>query len=848
MNARLAYSRARPIRVAYLVEDGEHANLTLDAIFAFSFGHWGGRFSLVVPCEARRPKETYENWLEKFDPDVIYSYVDLESDLIERIHETFYPSFLVRHQIYGRQKITARTLRPQLPIDPLAISTLIPLAAGPVRFEPAQPTRVVDTMGSADDDQFIQDSFGSWLHSVGSSFPAFLREFGHILAVVRDGELQPLRAYIRPPDETVNSTVALLQAMCEGRTSTVSSLSAMSVPRLEISDSNWSQGFNIVVGDSFAERIIYWNGRSHFPKWRDASCVDLRIPSALLNDADFLLNLGQFLTRRNSVSQVSGPPHVIIRSSTVPNDQLEKLANVVRGLQIVRIQRFNSVDACVPTTEQLKHSTFVGMEGPFRKASSLWSETPFEGNEIRISPPAPEHMRFVPISLQSPYQGTWAVDLQIEREVNYSQLYDVQESWNLPRRLRLTSSFVNGYEIQSSRGQFMRPRVSAGGFLTLFANSGSKFPVVHQPTDQDAFVRALESGRDWNPFRGGPGEQRTRQLCQGVSRSENGRYFWGVLQMFPNLNEANGFLLHQFWRQQFDRLGAYSTVSDARLGIVERTLKKRFGHNIINLRDHDELYRVTKIVLQEAEQYRTTVPYMSWIELEEAFKEFQDQYWRENPPAGDIDEGEWRLRELKSFDQEVRALCQIGVLHQGFEHKCMKCLHRSWVAIDHVKREISCDVCGTAEAAPISRPWEIRLNEFVREALRKHGILPVFWALSKLRTLRGESFFFEGPLDIFIHQPRWEASGPDTDLDLIVVSDGRVSMCEVKQSARQLRKARNFSDTIRLLRPDVGIIAVMEPASPEIHQMFNRFTEELRGADIEAVLLTFEETDLGYHI
>jgi hypothetical protein len=848
MAPRLAYSRARPVRIAYLVEDGEHANLTLDAIFARSFGHWGGRFSLIVPCESRRPMPSYAAWMEAFDPDVIYSYVDLDKDVVEQLHEKIYPSFLVRHRIYGQQKITARTLRPDLPIYPLTIGTLIPLAAGPMRFEPAQPTRVVDTMGSADDDHFIQDSFGSWLQSMGSSFPAYLREFGHILAVVADNELQPRGAYIRSPDETVNSRVSLLRALYEGRTSTVSSLSAMSAPRFEIEQSTWSEGFNIVVGDSFVDRVVYWNARSLFPKWRDGSWVDLRIPEALIDDPDFLVNLGLFLSRQNRVSQGSGPPIVFIRSCSVPNDRLQTFADAIRGFQVPRIQRFESADACAPISEQLSQMRFASVESPLQQASNVWSETSFEADEIRINPQSPEHLRFAPISLQSPYEGTWAVDLQIERQINYSRYQGERQSWTLPRRLRMTSSFAKDYEIQGPRGQFMKARVSKGGFLTLFTNSGSRLPSVHQPTDQQVFARALMSGRDWNSFQGGPSVEPVNQLCKDVSRSENGRYFWGVLQMFPSLGAANGFLLHEFWRRQFDRLGASSAASDSRVEIVERTIKKRFGHSIINLRDQDELNRVTKIVLQEAEHYRTTVPNMSWLDLERAFREFQDETWRENPAEEGIDEAEWRSLELERFNREVRDLCQIGVLHQGFEHKCERCLHRSWVAIDQVKREITCEICGTAEAAPIGRPWEIRLNEFVREALRKHGILPAFWALSRLWSTGRTGFFFEGPLDIYINQYREEAGGPDTDIDLTVVSDGRVSMCEVKQSARQLRKARDFADTIRHLRPDVGIIAVMEPESPEILDMFARFSEGLRGTGIGVSLLTLSAGDFGDHI
>ena len=44
------WAQARPLRVAFLVENKDHGRMTLDGISADSYCRWGGRFSLVVPC------------------------------------------------------------------------------------------------------------------------------------------------------------------------------------------------------------------------------------------------------------------------------------------------------------------------------------------------------------------------------------------------------------------------------------------------------------------------------------------------------------------------------------------------------------------------------------------------------------------------------------------------------------------------------------------------------------------------------------------------------------------------------------------------------------------------------
>jgi hypothetical protein len=66
-----AFIRARPIRVAYLLEETQHSHLMLDGIFAESLAHWGGRYSLICPCHEGYPHGNYLPWLRVFDPDII---------------------------------------------------------------------------------------------------------------------------------------------------------------------------------------------------------------------------------------------------------------------------------------------------------------------------------------------------------------------------------------------------------------------------------------------------------------------------------------------------------------------------------------------------------------------------------------------------------------------------------------------------------------------------------------------------------------------------------------------------------------------------------------------------------
>ncbi len=62
---------SRPIRVAYLLEEGPDSQKWLDAIFADCLGRDGGRQSLIVPVRDGSVSQSYQHWLQLIDPDFV---------------------------------------------------------------------------------------------------------------------------------------------------------------------------------------------------------------------------------------------------------------------------------------------------------------------------------------------------------------------------------------------------------------------------------------------------------------------------------------------------------------------------------------------------------------------------------------------------------------------------------------------------------------------------------------------------------------------------------------------------------------------------------------------------------
>src|SRR3546814_13719989 len=100
------------IRVAFLVQDGEQEHVALDGIFADCYRRWGGRFSLIGPCERHKVPDVYWPWLASYDPDVVYSYFHMDDGAVLQLHDRHSLSVDEALSIMDRHRFDAHTYRP----------------------------------------------------------------------------------------------------------------------------------------------------------------------------------------------------------------------------------------------------------------------------------------------------------------------------------------------------------------------------------------------------------------------------------------------------------------------------------------------------------------------------------------------------------------------------------------------------------------------------------------------------------------------------------------------------------------------------------------------------------------
>ncbi len=247
----------------------------------------------------------------------------------------------------------------------------------------------------------------------------------------------------------------------------------------------------------------------------------------------------------------------------------------------------------------------------------------------------------------------WQLDLDIERTVDYSPVQNVQHHWRLPRRLRMTGAFTRRYQLHGFSPLRM-PRTTARGYISLACGTVGALPEIAVPADVTAFRYALCARRDWWPFVRNPQEQPKPGPAVQIRPSDKGRYLTALLHMSGGIFRAKEIFLSQFWREQFETLGATPKTTDDRVASAKRRLQKRFrGGQIITDGEWDRLART---VLAKARAERFPSRYLRFDDLATKFEAFRNAYWAQHQAV--TPRGEWDEWERRSLDASVKYLCE----------------------------------------------------------------------------------------------------------------------------------------------------------------------------------------------
>lgn len=842
-----SFARPRPIRIAFLIQDSHHAAITLDAIFADSYARWGGRFSLIIPCVDGRVLESHWPWLQEFDPDIVYSYVSLVQadvdDLIEKVSPSEYKLHAHHDDDDGeRDSSDFRPAYSQVPMS--SLSTVFRSARYTKPGLMGAPVQLIDAWYGEKPTRFLTDTLGTLHGSFGNANIPQDASTAVSLQTLLTVPEEEHRKYGIPRDlRVVPSEAAAFAAFSDRDVDSLSIRSGLFAPKLSVR-TRLSGAFNLVVGSSFADRILFWNARHHIPAWLDDDISCLRIELDQLDDPAFVERLVTLLNNRNRVNGGNGgQPQVAIRSMSVDLATLTTVADRLRGQKLwsgTRAEAMATLDEVLPTSRELEHAFEGNAFGETFMARPDWSRTIWSDGVIRPPALAPNHLADGP-PRQGFTQGYWAVDFNIECSDGGLRM-GRRNRWLLPRRWRVSESFAVAY----GGGRQIKPmsRRSRNGNLAALVSIDAPVESITVPSVAEAIPAALTAYGPWTDLsrsRGLEGPPPGRVAW--AQPSNEARYLTGVLGMMGGLPQASSVLFHPFLLEVFARLGGTPNLSESKVGEIASSLWKKTQQTpLFDLRDAREKQVLASLIVKAAKGEKSVAAHLSYDRLKADWAEYRQHYWAEQPNREPDDDGAWARREEISLDDCLGMLRDRQVFFQGHEWLCPECHHRNWIGLGDLEPGLSCEVCRTDTRAPIDIRWQFRPNHFLIESLRSHSALSLVWLLGKLGWRARESFYYVGPT-AFGFTP--ESERANAEADLLAVVDGRTFVCEVKSSWSVMRKSdlTKTIDLARRLRADVALVAIMEEKT-EMAEEFAEARAGLVGSGVDLELLTFTPGDL----
>jgi hypothetical protein len=666
-------------------------------------------------------------------------------------------------------------------------------------------------------------------------FPNDARAAASLLTIVSPEAFKDRRRGIPRDLAMIPTELAAFATFATRQATSMSLASLVFSPKLDFGGGPWSTSFNLVVGNSFADRIMFWNARLLIPSWLDVDLYCLRVDEDQLADAELLGVLGGFLKQRNHVNAgAGGPPQLTVRSCCLTAERLEAAKAVIESTKPwgpVTTELIPNLDVLVPTAHAFSRARENYRIGSELFGAASWKQ--FVWTPPTIRPPAvlPDHLSDAP-PRQTFNEGYWSTDYFLEYGSPRARGL-VSNRWELPSRWRMAGGFKVSFVDQQPLTVFPPPRRRGrGGTLVIAQNAEHPVETIEVPTAETAIHYALAGDGAWARPDAEHGEIQPPSKVVWTEPSNEARYLEGVLGMTGGLDNAEDYLLHPFLKKMFAGLGGTPNLPAENVTPAVNLLQKQRGRSpTFDLRNEHEAMVLASLIVKAAKGLKAPVDDIAYGKLQEEWAAHRAAYWKRHPQPNVADPAdrpdEW---EQRSLDACLIGMRKRKMVFQGHLWPCRQCHHKNWIDMSALKPTLTCEVCGAMAEAPVDIRWRFRPNQFLIESLRDHSVLSLVWALSALRDQSRSSFMYAPPTRFgYTQHDATSAEG-----DLLVISDGHAILCEVKSSWQLLKscEVHKFAALGLRLRPDRALLAVMEEGPEPVHAV-EQARQELSAAGIQ---------------
>lgn len=855
------FARARPIRVAFLFPEDTKFDVVCDSLSTWCMSNWGGRYSSVGLLQDDALSEDDWGELIRFDPDYVYSFGALGDELLRQLNEKVGPWHISEHPeavprpgtaLAQGQESNETTANPSEWREESIQVPGIPTPPTEQNMEFLQKTR-------------FQKS-PLLLFEFGKDCPALFRRFLHrnlgTYYQWSDGRSDNVRRIawmenllpkisverLRVDDfASLCSALGVIAGSLPGEVgngplgfTAPCELSSVHLPR-SVSFGSFEHMYRLVIGSEPRDFTLYW--RSCMNDGPGIFAVPFRhclwIPSELIREESFVTVLHRWLYYLTN----QGSSHfraVEITSQSLSPDELSPLLAAFRDhrfrieARLVRAEDLNerwhlersaheAAPRFIPPLGRASAERFVAVE---RKQT--W--------ELR----APDVIQAaVPV-------GTWAVDVQIQREPGI-EFVRKESWWNLPRR--------SGDGVV--RAMFSTPaRITRSGLFSVQVEQTQTLhgtpnpPNLHLHVPQDAEVVPALIVDLGNPLYLDARREalRNKSVVSNIELSDAGRKLRGLIELFGGFWRAQHYWARTFWRETFYRMagraGHYDSAFHARVeNLVGKELERltpacpeadrgraatRISQRILGL--IGERLPGTAISSAQMEQERAWFEQLHGYETQSAGGQTQVQYLAGDAMVQMVGFGPVTSAEFK---EGLRDLVALRVLRMGMDVRCPRCRLQEWIPTDLLRQSNECSGCGASLDLLPETAWTYRLNSLIHHSVNSR-VLAVWQALAELASRPG-CFFFTPSSEVHFKRP---INGrAKRELDVLCVTDGSLLIGEVKTGDLHVADFNEFGELAQVLRPDRAAMFVSEEhVQPKVKEWFNEFRARLAAFGVRGEL------------
>ncbi|WP_439356488.1 hypothetical protein ABXR97_02000 [Acinetobacter seifertii] len=646
----------RPIKIAFFisVEENETNHLILDEIFKYSYTCWGGARFLILPLNS--DEKNYLEWLSFYDADIVYSYIELTDEQIQKVENINSPALLIKHDFGSEKKYFSVNIPFYNPVK--SISTVYsPYIFSYVRNKVTNTPISLVTQFSPDfGDRFITDNFGnrlelnSYLNGIKEVFETCCLSLKNI-----------------PPNNHVGTTLVksrtqILDLLANREATTVANLARIHTESVEtIFEHTFSLSFSIVVGSNIKDRISFWNVR-HFYDDSSDSINSLIISEEQSNDEKFLESLGKYLNNLNFLNSGSGPYQVSLFSQSIAEENLKQIRDNLQKFTYnsISIPSYYSRTIIPTNSSKIKYSTSFKVK--YSVCFTDNSVSSISENPSSISINGPKHLRYIPLKFQNYGFGDFAIECSIDRHNNLSKYINVIDKWILPKRAYLAKVFGSKFERVSKNNL---PVLITGKSSSPFRRSieNEDFHInISLPDDLFILNSLLINKNIYSQL--DLRNDLDKSKISYINHSDKGKNFNGVISLFKKLHIASNFLTNGLWEDVFENASS-------------RNKKEDYIYTLDTLKAFQQKYRNDS--------------YLKFIKDQMDFnKNFHSSQYL-----------------TACFKDALENLIKFKIFHPVYTWNCRYCGYKNLKTVDSLKLSNDCEICSDNHTIPVGEEFSL---------------------------------------------------------------------------------------------------------------------------------------------